>query len=166
VELAMTLRERPVEGRTAEWYTPPFIFERLGLAFDLDPCAPKGGVPWIPAARSFSVEDDGLAQPWKGRVWLNPPYGRETAVWMKRLANHGNGIALIFTRNCAKWFHESVESAHAICFVRGRLAFISSEDRDGDGHNSAAPSLLVAYGEDNARALDASGLGLVFWSWR
>lgn len=50
------------EHTTVEWYTPRYIFDALGLYFDLDPCAPKGGVPWIPAFRSYSIEDDGLSK--------------------------------------------------------------------------------------------------------
>src|ERR1700749_4562127 len=55
------------EGDSVEWYPPPGIFEALGLEFDLDPCAPPGGLPWIPAKRFLSIEDDGLTQPWEGR---------------------------------------------------------------------------------------------------
>lgn len=47
-----------------DYYTPAWVFERLGITFDLDVCAPPGGIPWIPAARYYTMEDDGLAQPW------------------------------------------------------------------------------------------------------
>jgi hypothetical protein len=62
-------------GATVEWYTPPEVFERLGLTFDLDPCAPAIGAEWIPAAKRYAIEagDNGLWLPWIGRVWLNPP---------------------------------------------------------------------------------------------
>ena len=77
-----------------EWLTPPEILGALGN-FDLDPCSPIIR-PWDTAARHYSIEDNGLQQPWVGRVWLNPPYGRETGVWLQRLADHGNGIALAY----------------------------------------------------------------------
>ena len=51
-----------------EWLTPPEIVRACGQ-FDLDPCAPIVRA-WDTAARHFTVEDDGLAQPWGGRVWL------------------------------------------------------------------------------------------------
>lgn len=51
-----------------DYYTPREVFERLGLTFDLDVCAPPGGVPWVPARRYYTTADDGLSQPWFGRV--------------------------------------------------------------------------------------------------
>lgn len=149
------------EGATSEWYTPPGIFEALGLEFDLDPCAPPGGLPWIPARRSLCEADDGLSQPWEGRVWMNPPYGRHTLAWMRRLAAHGDGVALVFARTETEWFHETVTSASAVCFVRGRLTFVTSERLPGP-FNSGAPSMLVSFGEPCADALAGCGLGLVF----
>lgn len=56
-----------------EWYTPPYITKALG-EFDLDPCAARG---WITAKNHLYKEDDGLANEWHGRVWLNPPYSRK-----------------------------------------------------------------------------------------
>ena len=77
-----------------DWYTPPLVFDALGITFDLDPCAPPGGVPWIPAPRWFTESDDGLSQPWRGRVWLNPPYS-SPAPWLEKFVDHGDGVALI-----------------------------------------------------------------------
>lgn len=153
-------------GLSAEWYTPPAIFEALGMTFDLDPCAPPGGVPWVPAARSLSVDDDGLSQPWEGRVWLNPPYGPSTASWVRRLAAHGDGIALVFARTDTAWFHETAPAAAALCFVAGRLTFVpATPEMRSDARtnfNSGAPSLLMAFGQECAEAVAASGLGMTF----
>ena len=76
------------------WLTPPELLSTLG-SFDLDPCSPIQR-PWETAAKHYTVEHDGLKQPWHGRVWCNPPYGRKAGQWLARLADHGNGIALIF----------------------------------------------------------------------
>lgn len=152
--------DRRSPGTTDEWYTPPSVFESLGIDFDLDPAAPRGGVPWIPATRHYSQEDDGLAQPWAGRIWLNPPYGRATATWLKRLADHGDGIALVFARTGTRWFHEQATRATALCFVAGNLSFVRG---DGEEASSApAPSLLIAYGLPCALALSESSLGQTF----
>jgi hypothetical protein len=148
-------------GNTVEWYTPPGIFDALGLEFDLDPCAPVGGLPWIPAVRFLAIADDGLSQTWAGRVWMNPPYGPGTAAWMRRLAAHGNGVALVFARTETAWWHETVGAAHAVCFIAGRLTFVDAERQPG-GFNAGAPSALVAYGQECAEAVAAADLGMTF----
>ena len=88
--------QRAYEGRTDEWLTPPEILKAIG-EFDLDPCSPINR-PWNTAKKHYTVEDNGLIQEWIGRVFLNPPYGPETGKWLQKLAEHGNGIALIFAR--------------------------------------------------------------------
>lgn len=145
----------PVMGKD-EWLTPPEILKALG-AFDLDPCAPISR-PWDTAAKHYTVLDNGLSQPWDGRVWCNPPYGLEAAQWLKRLAAHGNGVALIFARTETEMFFESVWSAaSAALFLRGRLNF-HHVNGDRAKANSGAPSVLVAYGAENAIALRDSGI--------
>jgi hypothetical protein len=67
-------------------YTPRWVFDAMGLQFDLDVAAPVGG-PWhVPCARYYTAADDGLAQPWDGLVWCNPPYSR-FMVWAERWTN-------------------------------------------------------------------------------
>ena len=75
-------------------YTPKWVFDLLQLQFDLDVSAPPGGIPWIPAKRYFTLQDDGLAQPWEGLVWMNPPYSNAEP-WVNRFVEHSNGIALL-----------------------------------------------------------------------
>ena len=77
-----------------DYYTPSWVFEEMGVEFDLDVAAPPGGVPWIPAKRFYTKADDGLAQPWEGRAWMNPPFS-EGGRWARRLVEHGNGVALL-----------------------------------------------------------------------
>lgn len=144
-------------GFSVEWFTPPAVFEALGLEFDLDPASPPGGLPWIPARNHYSVEDDGLSQPWKGRVWLNPPYGRGIERWLERLADHGDGIALVPNRSDTNWWHRAVPRASAVCFVHRRIAFL----RPGlPASSPPAASALIAFGMPCAVALAESGLGL------
>lgn len=139
-----------------EWLTPPGILRALG-PFDLDPCAPIVR-PWDMAKAHYTVADNGLLQPWHGRVWLNPPYGLEAREWLNRLAGHGNGIALIFARTETDMFFEEVwNRADAVLFVRGRLYF-HHVDGTRAGANSGAPSVLVAYGHANVDALRSSGI--------
>lgn len=134
-----------------EWLTPPHILKALGT-FDLDPCAPIKR-PWDMAENHYTIEDNGLNQEWFGRVWCNPPYGLEAAQWLERMAQHGNGIALIFARTETDMFFRWVwEKATAILFIKGRLHFhhVSGERAKA---NSGAPSCLIAYGHNNYLSL-------------
>lgn len=136
------------------WLTPIEIVEALG-DFDLDPCTPIE-MPWKTAENRYTIIDDGLAQDWEGRVWMNPPYSREAVKWLRKMANHNNSIALVFARTETSWFYETIwNKASGLLFLEGRLYF-----HKGDGTrakaNAGAPSVLVAYGEENAQILKNS----------
>lgn len=129
---------RAFQGISDDWCTPPEILAELGK-FNDDPC-PVGGT-------------DGLIRVWKGRVFLNPPYGPQTGIWLKRLVEHGNGIALIYARTETKMFFQQVwEKATAVLFIAGRLYFYTPDGKKAK-HNSGGPSVLIAYGEYNAKVL-------------
>ena len=139
-----------------EWLTPPEIIAALG-PFDLDPSSPIKR-PWATAEHHYTVIDNGLMQPWHGRVWCNPPYGAEAAKWLERLAAHGRGTALIFARTETKMFVDHVwKKATALLFIYGRLHF-HHVDGTRAAANGGAPSVLIAYGEDDASRLKSCGL--------
>jgi len=143
-------------NRNDRWLTPLTIIQALGR-FDLDPCAAPGHPT---AAEMWTPEEigDGLSLPWHGRVWLNPPYGRESRVWMERLVAHGRGTALIPVATGTKLWQELVFPAAAgVLFYRHRVTFIHPKG-DGSGMVSPAASALVAIGESDAAALATSGL--------
>ena len=134
-------------SETCIWLTPFDIVDTLG-PFDLDPCAAPEPRPWDTAARHITLPEDGLRTTWAGRVWLNPPYGSPTVIgpWMKRMAEHNDGIALIFARTETNVFHKYVwGAASALFFFNGRLCFCYPDGRIAD-NNAGAPSVLVAYG--------------------
>ncbi len=142
--------------RTDEWLTPPEILAALG-EFDLDPCSPVNR-PWPTAKHHFTINDNGLAQKWFGEVWLNPPYGREIAQWMYRMAMHTRGVGLIFARTETEFFQEFVAKyANSLFFLKGRLNFYNTAGIRSR-LNAGAPSVLIAYGEQNSERLDISGL--------
>ena len=142
-----------------EWLTPPEILAPLGQ-FDLDPCAPAVR-PWDTAEKHFSAADGGLEQPWIGRVWCNPPFGREAIKWLRKMAEHGNGIALIPARTETAMFYETVwGKADGVLFIKGRPHFHYVDGRRAP-FNSGAPICLVAYGVNNLEILKRSKLGVV-----
>lgn len=133
------------KAATVEWYTPPYIIEALGNDFDLDPAAPKR--EWYTARKCFTKEDDGLAQDWKGFVFLNPPYSNlAMKLFIKKLSEHGNGIALIYSKVGNIMFHDYVfDKATSIYFLRKRIKFIDIDGKEGKAPN--ANNCLIAYGE-------------------
>lgn len=153
-----------LSARSETWLTPPEITAALG-PFDLDPCGFPG---WQTAERLICLPEDGLAVDWAGRVWLNPPYGREKVwTWLERLADHGQGTALILARTDTAGFVRTVwERADALLFIRGRLTFCNTSGIRS-AKNAGAPSLLVAYGARDAAHLAGSGIaGTLVTRWR
>lgn len=156
-----TAKNRAFDTRSSKttdvWLTPQYITSALGR-FDLDPCFPTNPpANWNTAKNHYTEIDDGLSKEWVGRVWMNPPYGNKTKLWLERLSQHSNGIALIFARTDTKFFHEWVlNKADAVFFLKGRISFLREDGMERG--KSTAPSCLVAYGENNVDALRNSGL--------
>jgi len=143
--------EGKTETGTDVWLTPPYIIEALG-EFDLDPSSPIHR-HWNTAKKHYTIIDDGLKQEWSGRVWCNPPYGRECVKWLKKCAEHGNSITLIFARTETRMFFDEVwDKASAILFLKGRLKFYNTEGIQAKA-SAGAPSVLIAYGDNNAEIL-------------
>jgi hypothetical protein len=142
------------------WITPREITKTLGL-FDLDPCADVDQ-PWSHAEHEWTIETDGLSRDWFGRVWLNPPYGRETAKWLEKLSDHGTGTALVFARTETNMFHEYVwPKASGLLFLKGRLHFHYPSGERAKG-NSGGPLVLIAYGMSDAQILQRCGISGTF----
>ena len=148
---------------THVWLTPPHVLDALG-PFDLDPCASTDR-PWDTAAKHYTEHDDGLTQPWDGMVWCNPPYGQQAWEWLAKLAEHGNGLALVFARTeTAGFVREVWGKADAIMFLHGRLHFHQPDGTRAPA-NSGAPSVLVAYGHQATLRLRDSGLPGSIITW-
>lgn len=153
----------PCVGATDEWYTPRYIFDALGANFDLDVSAPIGGPRHVPASAYLTAEDNGLARPWYGTVWMNPPFGGRNGLvpWLDRFFDHGDGIALTPDRTSAPWWQEANRKADATLFVAGKIKF---ERPDGStGKSPGSGTTLFAAGFEAVSALrraSASGLGV------
>ena len=142
--------------KSGDWLTPPEIILELG-PFDLDPCAAPYPRPWNTAKVHYT--ENGLKRNWFGFVWCNPPYGKNTGIWLNRLSTHGNGIALTFARTETSMFFDSIWSkANGILFLQSRLHFYDIHGIRAK-HNSGGPSVLIAYGSEACRRLQSCKLG-------
>ena len=138
------------EGQTNIWLTPLHIIRSLG-DFDLDPCGQKDH----PTANEiYYLPNDGLKLPWYGRIWLNPPYGKNIGNWLRKLQSHGNGIALVFSRTDTQWFQEVW--LDVIFFLKGRIAFLKPDKTIST--NAGHGSILLIFGENNIKSVINSGL--------
>lgn len=140
--------------KSVEWYTPKWVFEELGLVFDLDPSSPHDMETAVPASTKYTIFDDGLSRPWFGRVWLNPPYGRDTPFWIRRMIEHGTGVALVFSRTDASWCQDAMKACTAMLFVSGRIEFVPGKENQHKKSRSGAGTVMFAFGNECAIALE------------
>lgn len=147
-------------GKSNEWYTPKYIFDALGVEFDLDVAYPAGGnychVPCKTAIRQNSLEYD-----WHGFIWMNPPFGnqKEKYKWINKFIEHGSGIALMPDRTSAPWWQHFAKHSDCVLFVSGKIKFINE---DGDiGQSPSNGTTLFGLGPQAIEVLrPASNKGL------
>lgn len=146
-------------GQSEEWYTPKYIFDALGLEFDLDVAAPPEGPRHVPARQFYHRQ--GLERVWYGLVWMNPPFGhqRNKMAWLEKFFQHGNGVALVPDRTSAPWFQQYAQKADAICFVSPKVKFERPDGSVGDSPGTG--TALFAAGLPAQLALVRCGLGMV-----
>lgn len=165
--MTLSSHQRPYHGETNVWLTPPEIVKALG-PFDLDPCAAPEPRPWPTADRHIVLPEDGLAAEWGGAfVWCNPPFGAEAEAWLSRMADHGNGIALVPARTETRWFVTTIwQRAESVLFLHGRPHFHYPDGARGRA-NSGVPICLVGYGANSHHRLLTCGLpGSLVGTWR
>ncbi len=138
------------------WITPQYILKGLG-EFDLDPCTPET-MPWPTAKHRFTEKQDGLKQEWFGRIWLNPPYGKEAEPFLKKMVEHRYGILLMFSRTETRMFQKYIfNEADAILFLDRKIHFFR-EDGSKGSNGSGCGSVLAAYGHTQIEVLENCGL--------
>jgi len=136
--IAKSLNATRVKGLTGEveWYTPvKFIDAVVAVmgAIDLDPASSAAAQAHVKADKFFTIDDDGLSQPWAGRVFLNPPYAmpfiKQFAARMADAWDKGEieqGILLANNATDTEWFHIAAAACTALCFTKGRSSFLKS----------------------------------------
>src|SRR5262249_2522633 len=107
--------------------------------FDLDPCCtPESAL----CETYYTKEDDGLAKPWFGRVYMNPPYGKMIGIWMRKAWEEAQRgclvVALVPARTDTRWWHQYAKRGESR-FLEGRLNFSNSP------HPAPFPSAVVVF---------------------
>lgn len=102
-----------------EHYTPlDLLFkvvEFYGGTIDLDPCSNSRETPNTPSLLQYTIEDDGLSQPWFGKVFVNPPYGKALGDWAVKSKTEylaGNCQEVLFlapSRTETGWYRELIQ---------------------------------------------------------
>ena len=113
-----------------EWYTPPDILERARRVLDgigLDPASSDAAQVDVRAETYYTIQEDGLAQTWKGRVWMNPPYSSELiGRFIEKLLDSDFEQAITLTNNATEtqWGRELLTYPGAVvCFPTTRVRF-------------------------------------------
>ena len=132
-------------SQTDLWSTPRDFFARVDAEFhfSLDVCAVAENAL---CPRYYSPEENGLSQPWTGRCWMNPPYGREIGRWVERAFYAGSWlgtaevvVCLLPARTDTRWWWNYVRFGE-VRFIPGRLKF------GGQKNAAPFPSALVVFG--------------------
>ena len=139
------MKEVFASSKTCEWSTPQELFDLLDQThhFTLDPASSDENAK---CAKHYTVEDNGLSKDWGGeRVFLNPPYGKEIGLWVKKayeesLKPNTIVVCLLPARTDTRWFHDYCNRYGVVSFIRGRIKF------GGSKNNAPFPSMIVLFG--------------------
>lgn len=140
------------DASTDCWFTPAWIFDGLGMAFDLDVAAPTQGPLHTPCRAWFDESADGLAQPWHGTVWCNPPFS-DPAPWCDRYADHPDGIILVRADLSTGGPFRAFSASHAIYVASRRIQFVNATSGASDTSSVNFSSVLLARGAECVEGL-------------
>lgn len=160
-----------VNPDNSEWYTPPYLLERVYsvMSIDLDPASPFP--PVVRCKKYFTVEDDGLSKEWFGNVFLNPPYGREISKWISKLCDswiYGyvrNAIVLVPVKSDTRWFDSLADISSYFVTLKGRVKYVHPKLGVCTAGTFPSCVFLVSFDDDIKRSFCESfyDLGLI-WS--
>jgi ParB family chromosome partitioning protein len=137
------------------WYTPPKYIELARQVLgdiDLDPASCSAAQAVVQAGHYYTEHENGLVQPWYGRMWINPPYSAPTPWVHRAIAEYREGrieAALILTNSYTEtgWWQDLAAVA-TILFFRGRLNFWHPEKTATQNRTGQT---LAYFGPDRAR---------------
>ena len=130
--------------------TPPYVLEPVREALggiDLDPCTEPDNP--TSAARFFTAEGDGAAEPWDARsIYVNPPYSKARERWVDRCieaAGSGSRVVLLIPSHTdTRLFHKAIASASHVVFIKGRVKFgVLRKNRRQEA--ASHPSCLICW---------------------
>ena len=158
-------------SETAEWYTPSEVTEAARAVMggiDLDPASCAFAQKTVQATKFYSAEDDGLAQPWSGRIFLNPPYGAACPKFVAKALEEfeaGSVTAAVLLLNGysydTRWFRPLWR--HLLAFGDGRVSFYNPLGEPG---RPSTASVFVYLGPDWQRFAEVFGkFGAVVARW-
>lgn len=122
------LSENGSMNNSDEHYTPKWVFDKMGLDFDMDVASPGANLSHCPAKIHITKEMDGLLTNWQGLVWMNPPFSKPSP-WVDKFIEHNNGIALLVVSK-SKWFAKIWELADAVVPTPRDLKFHRPSEAD------------------------------------
>jgi hypothetical protein len=139
----------------SEWYTPWYIFDALGCAFDMDVAAAPNGLGCVPAEIHCR---DAFNTNWNGFVWCNPPWaGRgQKEKWIRKMYLHRNGILLLPDRSSTDWWQYAAKSSTSLLMVSRKIKFVPGIGNMSNWKSPGCGTTLFAFGK---RGMDALLLG-------
>ena len=139
--------ETQASSKKDDWETPQELFDELNEKhnFTLDAAATDENAK---LTNYYTIEDDALNQNWEGRVFCNPPYGREIKHWVKKAYEESQQpynecvVMLIPSRTDTIYWHDYIFDKADIKFLKGRLKF---EVNGKAGQPAPFPSAIITY---------------------
>ncbi len=135
-----------------DYWTPKWIFDTMGVEFDLDVACPPNGPAHTPTTNYYTKQDDGLTSPWYGNVFMNPPFSKPQP-WIMRFLEHANGIGICVASK-SRWFDHLWQHVDGIVFLPSNLKYESPNEKNG---SIFMPSVIFACGTANLNAIAALG---------
>lgn len=150
-----------------EWYTPEWVIEKVNRVLggiDLDPATTAKANGVVKAKRIYTKRENGLNQPWAGRVYLNPPYS-SPGPWVRKLVESpkvSSSILLVNNATETNWFQDVWDKASILCFPNKRIQFWNNPGSS----NRYAQAFALFGGDKNKFAKAFQDVGALTTPWR